>query len=84
VPTRINPLIHPNRLGPDGTGEIISVNPQRAHWRYISFGAHTFRSGDRLSAETGDDETALVILGGRCDVESTAGTGKGLGKRRCL
>ncbi|MFI5341020.1 MAG: 5-deoxy-glucuronate isomerase [Candidatus Methylomirabilales bacterium] len=82
MPTRTDLLIHPNRLGPDEAGEIISVNPKRAGWRYIRFDVHTFRPGDRLSAETGDDETALVILGGQCDVESTAGTWKGLGKRR--
>lgn len=75
-------LIHPNRLGPDEVGEIISVNPQRAGWQYIRFDVHTFRPGDKLSAEAGDDETALIILGGQCDVESTAGTWKGLGQRR--
>jgi 5-deoxy-glucuronate isomerase len=75
-------LIHPNPLGPDEAGEIISVNPDRAGWRYISFGVRTVRAGDQLSAETGPNETALVLLGGRCDVESTAGTWKDLGKRR--
>jgi 5-deoxy-glucuronate isomerase len=75
-------LIHPIRPGPDGVGEIVSVDPRRAGWRDISFGVRAFRPGDRFSAETGGDETALVILGGRCDVESTAGTWKGVGKRR--
>ena len=80
--TKTDLLIHPNRLGPDEAGEIISVNPPRAGWRYISFEVHALRPGDSLSAETGDDETALVILGGQCDVESTAGTWKGVGRRR--
>jgi 5-deoxy-glucuronate isomerase len=80
--TKTDVRIHPNRLGPDEAGEIISVNSQRAGWRYISFGVHALRAGDRLSAETGDDETALVVLGGLCDVESTAGTWKAVGRRR--
>lgn len=33
MPIRMDLLIHPNRLGSDGAGEIISVNPQRACWR---------------------------------------------------
>ena len=78
----IDPLIHANHLEPDGAGEIISVNPSRAGWQYISFGVHALRAGGRLSAETGDTEIALVILGGQCDIESTAGTWKGLGKRK--
>ncbi len=49
-------LIHPNRLGPDEVGEIISVNPQRVGWQYIRFDVHTFRPGDKLSAEADDDE----------------------------
>lgn len=77
-------LIHGNRLGPEGAGEILSVSPQRAAWRYISFGVHALRPGGKLSAETGDNETALVILGGRCDVQSTAGTWKGLGQRQTV
>jgi len=54
MPTKTDLLIHGNRLGPEGMGEIISVNPRRAGWRYISFGAHALRPGERLSAETGD------------------------------
>ncbi len=75
-------LIHPNRLDPDDVGEVISVNPERAGWQYISFSVRTFRVGDQLSAETGRNETALVVLGGQCEVESTAGVWTGVGKRR--
>lgn len=75
-------LIHPNRLGPGEVGEVLSINPERAGWRYISFGVRRLRAGDHLSTETGPNETALVILGGQCDVESTAGMWKGLGRRK--
>jgi 5-deoxy-glucuronate isomerase len=82
MPSKTDLLIRPNPLGPEEMGEIISVNPERARWHYITFGAHRIRGGDKISAETGENETALVILGGHCDVESTAGTWKGLGKRK--
>jgi 5-deoxy-glucuronate isomerase len=74
-------LIRPDPLGADDPGEITTVTPERAGWRYISFRVRRFGTGDKLSGETGDNETALVILGGRCDVESTAGDWEGLGKR---
>ncbi len=76
MPTKTDLLIHPNPPGPQGAGEIVSVNPERARWHYITFGAHRIPPGDKISAETGENETALVILGGQCDVESTAGTWK--------
>ncbi len=82
MPSKFELLIRPKPLGPDEAGEIISVNPERAGWQYISFGVRTVRAGDQLSAETGQNETALVLLGGRCDIESTAGTWKDLGRRR--
>jgi 5-deoxy-glucuronate isomerase len=82
MPTHTDLLIHPNPVKRGEEGEIISLTPERAGWRYISFGVHSFQPGDRLSAETGDNETALIILGGQCDVESTAGTWEGLGKRK--
>ncbi len=82
MPTNTDLLIHPNPLGPDEVGEIVSVNPERAGWRDITFGVRSFQAGDKLSAETGDNETVLVILGGQCEVESTAGNWRPLGKRR--
>ena len=48
-------------------GEWEQVTPESAGWQYLFFGvAPTGRS----SRETGDDEIALVLLGGRCRVEA--------------
>jgi 5-deoxy-glucuronate isomerase len=82
MPTHTDLLLRPNRLKPGEAGEVISLTPERAGWQYISFGVRRLRAGDRLSAETGDTETALLVLGGECEVESTAGAWKGLGRRR--
>ncbi len=82
MPTQTDLLIRPKPLSPGEAGEIISLTPERARWQYISFGVRYLRAGDQLSAETGDSETAVVILGGECEVESAAGSWQGLGKRR--
>ena len=42
------------------------ITPESAGWRYLYFGV---RRGT-FAAETGDDEIALVTLGGRCRVEA--------------
>ncbi len=84
MPTHTDLLIRPNPLNPGEPGEIISLTPERAGWQYISLGVRSLQAGGRLSAETGDSETALVILGGECDIESTAGVWKGLGGRRTV
>ena len=47
-----------------GTWE--QVTPESAGWRFLHFGV---RRGS-FSAETGDVEVALVVLGGRCTVEA--------------
>jgi 5-keto 4-deoxyuronate isomerase family protein len=64
-------LIHPTALGRREAGVIVSANPERAGWRYITFEVRSLRAGERLSSETEDNEAALVILGGQCDMEST-------------
>jgi 5-deoxy-glucuronate isomerase len=81
MPRNTDLVIRPHSVSPGEAGEIISLTPERARWQYISFGVRRLRAGDRLTAETGDSETALVILGGQCDVESTTGAWKGLGRR---
>jgi 5-deoxy-glucuronate isomerase len=47
-----------------GTWE--QVTPESAGWRFLHFGVRR----DSFSAETGDIEVALVVLGGRCTVEA--------------
>jgi 5-deoxy-glucuronate isomerase len=75
-------LIRTAQQDGEDPGEIVTVTPERAGWRYISFRVRRFGAGEKLSGETGDNETALVLLGGMCDVESTAGNWEGLGARK--
>jgi 5-deoxy-glucuronate isomerase len=75
-------LIHPTSREKGEAGVIVSVNPERAGWHHISFEVRCLRAGEKLSSQTDDDETALVILSGQCDVESTLGTWEGLGQRK--
>jgi 5-deoxy-glucuronate isomerase len=51
-------------------GEWDVVDPASASWRYLSFRVERLRDGERVSRQTGDEEIALVPLGGRCAIES--------------
>jgi 5-deoxy-glucuronate isomerase len=51
-------------------GEWDVVDPSSASWRYLSFRVERLRDGDHISRQTGDEEVALVPLGGRCVIES--------------
>jgi 5-deoxy-glucuronate isomerase len=51
-------------------GEWDVVDPASASWRYLSFRVERLRDGEQVSRQTGDEEIALVPLGGRCAVES--------------
>jgi 5-deoxy-glucuronate isomerase len=49
-------------------GEWQAVDPSSASWRYLSF--RVDRVADELRRDTGEEEVALVVLGGSCAVES--------------
>ena len=51
-------------------GEWDVVDPVSAAWRYLSFRVERLRDGEQVSRHAGDEEIALVPLGGRCAVES--------------
>jgi 5-deoxy-glucuronate isomerase len=67
---------------PDADGELVSVTPEQAGWRDLSFAARRLRAGQRFDAATGGNELALVLLGGRATIESSAGRWAGIGRRR--
>ena len=45
------------------------VDPAAASWRYLSFRVERLRDGEQVLRKTGDEEIALVPLGGRCAIE---------------
>lgn len=51
-------------------GEWDVVDPASAAWRYLSFRVERLSGGEQVSRSTGNEEVALVPLGGRCTVES--------------
>jgi KduI/IolB family len=67
---------------PDAHGALVSVTPEEAGWRDLSFAARRLRAGQRFAAATDDCELALVLLGGQATVESSAGRWERIGRRR--
>ena len=46
------------------------VEPASASWSYLSFRVERLSDGEQVSRRTGDEEIALVPLGGRCAIEA--------------
>ncbi len=51
-------------------GEWDTVDPASAAWRYLSFRVERLHDGEQILRQTGDEEIALVLLSGRCAIES--------------
>jgi len=56
----MNLLVKPKRDG----REIVSVTPQSAGWRYVSFSAHKLARGETLSFSDDSNEVCVVVLSG--------------------
>ena len=65
-------LIDPKRF----TGRIDDFG-----YEYLSFETRALAPGEEFRGETAGRELAIVVLGGRCSVESSAGTWKNIGGR---
>jgi len=50
-------------------------------FEYLAFETRTLAAGEEMRGDTQDRELALVVLGGRCSVESPAGSWTRLGER---
>ncbi len=73
-------LIRPKLLR-GASGETISITPEATGFEHLTFRVRKLLRGERLSDHTGAHELGLVMLGGRCSVESTAGSWSHLGSR---
>jgi 5-deoxy-glucuronate isomerase len=60
---------------------IVEVTPELAGWEHIYFQVRRLVDEQSWSSQTGENEQALVILGGVLDVRSNQGEWKGLGER---
>jgi 5-deoxy-glucuronate isomerase len=61
--------------------EYIHVTPQSAGWDHLSFAARQMKRGGTWNFETHDNELALVVLGGVCEITSNVGKWADVGRR---
>jgi 5-deoxy-glucuronate isomerase len=61
--------------------EYIRVTPVSAGWEHLHFAARQIQPGIAWQHETGEDEYALVVLGGTCQVTSSRGKWLDVGRR---
>ena len=70
-------LITPDFSRPD----YIHITPRAAHWDHLSFAARQLPLGRTWNFETEENELALVVLGGICEVTSNMGNWSDVGRR---
>ncbi len=61
--------------------EILRVDKNASRFEYLTFSVRAPRQADSFHGQTNSTELCLVILGGTCSVESSAGTWQHVGKR---
>ncbi|MEK6320861.1 MAG: 5-deoxy-glucuronate isomerase [Acidobacteriota bacterium] len=74
-------LLVPKKALTGASGETMLVTPKSSGFEYLSFRARRLVSGESFADETGNNELGLVVLGGRCSVESSAGSWLNFGGR---
>ena len=73
-------LIRPSSLLASA-GEAMVVTPESTGFEYLTFRVRRLPAGEKFSSATGAAELGLVVLGGRCSVESAAGSWFDFGAR---
>jgi 5-deoxy-glucuronate isomerase len=73
----MNLLIKPQKKA----GEIVSVTPQSAGWRYVSFSAHKLAPGATLSFADNSNELCVVVLSGIVSAQTEGFDWKDIGGR---
>src|SRR5689334_18778070 len=61
--------------------EYIQITPQSAQWDHLSFAARQWDRGKMWDFETHENELALVVLGGVCEIRSNIGKWTDVGRR---
>ena len=78
MPSQLSPLLIKPDLSQD---EIIHLTPDRAGWDLLNFAVRRLQPGQQWTMETGDNELALVVLGGCCAVRTNRGEWPQIGHR---
>ncbi len=63
------------------SGETLLVMPESTGYQYLTLSIRKLLRGEKFQSETAATELGLVVLGGRCSVESTAGSWSDIGSR---
>jgi 5-deoxy-glucuronate isomerase len=74
-------LIVPSLFEPNQDGNVLSITPESAGWKYVGFQVYSLKKGQTLSKETGDQEACLVLLSGKATVETAKEQWENIGKR---
>lgn len=78
----MSPYQSPLLVSPDPAKEAyIQVTPALAGWQSLHFAARRLPAGSQWQWDTGENELALVVLGGACHVESNRGSWENVGRR---
>src|SRR4030095_323169 len=57
------------------------VTTENSGFEYLTFRSQRLASGEEFTGETRNNELGLVVLGGRCSVQSSAGSWSNFGGR---
>ena len=77
----MNLIVKPHDITPGDSGELLSLSPSDAGWELVGFKVYRLQAGEYWSFENHGVESAVVLLGGRCDVTSNAGAWSDMGGR---
>src|SRR6476469_1759287 len=73
----MNLLVKPKK----NSQEIVSVTPESAGWRYVSFSAHQLAPGETLSFFDNSNELCVVVLSGIVSAQTDSFIWKEIGER---
>jgi 5-deoxy-glucuronate isomerase len=74
-------LVRP-RVIDGGFGEAISFTPDTVGWDHLGFRSVKLHQGESIASNTSTTEIAIVVLGGKCSVTSSAGQWSRFGRRK--
>lgn len=74
-------VVRARNLPSDQAGELVAFTRQQAGWEWMSFVVTRLLPGQTLERRTGNEEMALVLLGGLCTANWGSGA-QSFGKRK--
>jgi 5-deoxy-glucuronate isomerase len=74
-------LIVPSRIEPAEDGNVLTITPESAGWKYVGFEVYRLKAGQSLKRQTENQEVCLVLLAGRADVSTSKESWTNIGER---